>query len=169
MSVFAVQKKQIYHEHALAMLAWGRIWSPLVSEDLQREAWHGLDLPGDFDEIKVKLMGTFHVGQPSPPVPLLLHAALDQDGGAVREAWMRVMEYLHLVWNDVLLPPDHLGLACELFAIALEQEEIVLVGELAERFLIPWSGLAISVLQQDSALLSMLTCFEDDLVSVIAQ
>jgi len=168
MSVLAAQENSPAHEQALIMLAWGRIWSPLVSEDLQREAWHALDLPSDFDQIKVKLMGAFHVGQPSPPVPLLLHAALNQDGGAVREAWMRVMEHLHLVWNDVLLPPDHLGLACELFAIALEQKEGVLVAELAERFLIPWCGLAISVLQDDAALLSMLNCFEKDLDSVIA-
>ena len=156
------------NEHALTMLAWGRIWSPMVSEELQREAWQALDLPNSFDQMNVALVSCFHVGQPSPPVPLLLHAALNQDGGAVREAWMRVMEHLHLVWNDVLLPPDHLGLACELFAIAIEKQEEVLVKELAERFFIPWCALACETLERDVELYSLLQCFEEDLAGVLS-
>ena len=155
------------NDNALTMLAWGRIWSPVVSEDLQREAWQALDLPNSFDQMHVALISCFHVGQPSPPVPLLFQAALNQDGGAVREAWMRVMEHLHLVWNDVLLPPDHLGLACELFAIAIEKQEVVLVKELAERFFIPWCTLAIAVLELDVELRSLLQCFEDDLIKAV--
>ena len=154
------------NDNALTMLAWGRIWSPVVSEDLQREAWQALDLPNSFDQMHVALISSFHVGQPTPPVPLLLHAALNQDGGAVREAWMRVMEHLHLVWNDVLLPPDHLGLACELFAIAIERQEVVLVKELAERFFIPWCSLACEVLERNVELYSLLQCFEEDLAGV---
>lgn len=156
------------NEGALAMLAWGRIWSPTVSDELQREAWQALDLPGSFDGMHVALISSFHVGQPSPPVPLLLHAALNQDGGAVREVWMRVMEHLHLVWNDVLLPPDHLGLACELFAIAIEKQEVVLVEELAERFFIPWCSLACEILEHDVALYSLLQCFEEDLAGALS-
>jgi len=163
MNASVEKESQSNHEHALTMLAWGRIWSPVVSEHLQREAWQALNLPGTFDQMSVKLTSTFHVGQPSPQVSLLLHAALNQDGSVVREAWMRVMEHLQLAWNDVLLPPDHLGLVCELFAIALERQEAVLVDELVERFLSPWCELANSMVQEDAELLSMVRCFKEDI------
>ena len=75
-------------------------------------------------------------------MPLLLHAALGRDGGAVREDWMRVVQHLDLRWKEQTLPPDHLGIACDVIARAIERGESVLIHELRKRYLDPWCAIA---------------------------
>jgi hypothetical protein len=100
-------------EQALAMIAWSRVWSPLVDEAARAQAWEALELPDDYERHKANYWSVFHAGTPQPQVPLLLHAALGQEGSGVREDWLRVINYLELSWDDVHLPPDQLGAACE--------------------------------------------------------
>jgi hypothetical protein len=150
---------------AVRFAAWARIWSPLVSDEEKRVAWRGLDLPGTWTEVEADFWPTFHAGLPAPPVPLLLHAALQRDGGGAREDWVRVMEHLGLVWNGRALPPDHLGPACEVLACALELRESVLVAELCRRYLLPWCVVARERLPADSPLAGLPRRFESDLRS----
>jgi hypothetical protein len=127
---------------ALPLIAWSRIWSPVVPSELREEAWQALDLPDSFEHYSEEFWTTFQIGAPSPKVPLLLHAALEREGAAVREDWMRVAAHLELRWDDVHLPPDQLGAACELYACAIEREEPVLIEELRRRYLLPWCAVA---------------------------
>jgi hypothetical protein len=123
----------------LRLLAWSRVFSPLVPEEWREDAWRALELPGAWPQVEAAFWPTFHVGLPAPRVPLLLHAALGSDGGRAREDWLRVASHLGLTWSeDRTLPPDHLGVACELLACALRAEEDVLVRELCARYLLPW-------------------------------
>ena len=73
----------------LRLLAWGRLWSPLAGDDEHAEAWHALDLPGDFTTVRIAYWNAFHVGNPQPPVTLLLHGLLGRDGAVRRDvrAW----------------------------------------------------------------------------------
>jgi TorA maturation chaperone TorD len=155
------------HESALCMLAWSRIWSPLVSDELREEAWAALDLPGAYAELHSEYWSLFHVGSPMPQVSTLLHAALGREGGSVREDWMRVAQHLGLRWNDARLAPDQLGVACEVFACAIEREEPVLIGELRRRYLIPWCEAATPKLDQAPAGLACLPVrFDSDLRNI---
>jgi len=149
---------------ALPLIAWSRIFSPVVPEALQVEAWEILGLPGSFESHKAELWSTFHVGTPQPRVPLLLHAALGREGAAVREDWMRVIHYLELAWDEVHLPPDQLGVACEVYACALQSREPVLIEALRERYLLPWCAFAREELALQGASLGFLPeRFEADL------
>ena len=151
-------------EGALPLIAWSRIWSPVVPEDLQAEAWQALELPESFASNKAELWSIFHLGTPQPRVPLLLHAALGREGGAVREDWMRVISYLELEWDEVHLPPDQLGVACEVYACALRSREQVLIEALRERYLLPWCAYAREELAlQGSRLAFLPERFEVDL------
>jgi len=127
---------------ALRLVTWSRVWSPLVPEAWRREAWELLELPGAWASVSAELWSTFHVGLPAPRVPLLLHAALGRDGGPVREDWMRAAAHLGLRFGERTLPPDHLGVATEVLACALQAEEPVLVRELCARYLRPWCEVA---------------------------
>lgn len=127
---------------ALVFVSWARIWSPLAPARARDEAWQALSLPGCFADGEAEFLATFVVGLPAPPVPLLLHAALGRDGGAVREDWMRVMAHLGLRFGDRSLPPDHLGGACELLACAIDHDDTVLIRELLERYFVPWTEVA---------------------------
>lgn len=129
-------------EAALPFVAWSRVWSSLAPMAWREEAWQALDLPGRFADCESEFLATFVVGVPAPEVPLLLHAALGRDGGAVREDWMRVIAHLGLRFGERTLPPDHLGAACEVLACAIEREETVLVHELVKRYLEPWCQVA---------------------------
>ncbi len=126
----------------LDLLAWGALWSSLTPDDLRAAAWQALELPGSFEETSTPYWSTFHAGIPQPPIPVLIHALLNLDGAAVREDWMRAANYLDLTWDHAMLPPDHLGPACEIFALAVEREEPVIVETLSQRYLLPWLELA---------------------------
>lgn len=127
---------------ALPFLAWARVWSPLAPPAWRDEAWQALALPGRCADCESEFNAAFLVGLPAPDVPLLLHAALGRDGGAVREDWMRVYNHLGLRLGARALPPDHLAPACEALAFAIEREDTVLVRELVRRYLEPWCEVA---------------------------
>ena len=129
-------------EAALPFVAWSRVWSPLSPEAWREEAWRALALPGRFADSESAFLSAFMVGLPAPDVPLLLHAALGREGGAVREDWMRVIAHLELSWNERVLPPDHLAAACDVLACAIERDEDILIRELCKRYLEPWCKLA---------------------------
>jgi hypothetical protein len=154
----------------IRLLAWSRIWSPLVSEEMREDAWRALELPGAWSRVEAAFWPTFHVGLPAPRVPLLLHAALGRDGGQAREDWLRVASHLGLTWSEGrTLPPDHLGIACELLACALRAEEDVLVRELCTRYLRPWCEWARARLAAEEGTLAVLPAvFEADLRCVAA-
>jgi len=151
---------------ALPWIAWSRIWSPLVPEPQRRDAWHALELPDSMTDYDTEFCSTFLLGAPVPRVPLLLHAALKREGGAVREDWLRVARHLGLRWDTVHLPPDQLGAACELYACAVERQDAVLVNELRRRYLLPWCEFAREQLADASSELAFLAeRFEADLRS----
>jgi hypothetical protein len=150
---------------ALPWIAWSRIWSPVVPDALREEAWRALDLPGSIASHDAEFWSTFQLGAPAPRVPLLLHAALKREGGAVRDDWMRVAHHLGLRWDGVHLPPDQLGAACEVYACAVEREESVLFEELRRRYLLPWCDVAKAALDGGSSRLTFLPeRFEADLL-----
>ncbi|MBT4521876.1 MAG: hypothetical protein HOC23_17900 [Halieaceae bacterium] len=152
-------------ESALQMIAWSRIWSPLVDEEMRADTWQALALPDDYDTHKTDYWTCFHAGAPQPMVPLLLHAILHREGGGVREDWLRVISYLGLSWDGVHLPPDQLGAACEIYACAIDQAEPVLVEELRSRYLLPWCDIAADTLSKNqSALLVLVDTFRQDLL-----
>jgi TorA maturation chaperone TorD len=150
---------------ALPFIAWSRVWSPVVPDELREDAWRALALPDTYGAHKAEYWSTFHVGAPAPKVPLLLHAALDRAAAATREDWMRVAQHLGLKWDDVHLPPDQLGAACEVYACSIEREEPVLIEELRARYLLPWSQIAASRLGESSSLGFLAERFEADLRS----
>lgn len=147
----------------LRMLAWGCLWSPLAENEDHQDAWELLDLPGCFEDVRIEYWNSFHVGMPQPPVPALIHALLQQEGAALREDLMRVAEYLEVEWGDRRLPPDHLGPVCELYGLAIEREELVLIQGLRERYLRPWVQVAQGVLVSKVPLLALLQSFSDDI------
>jgi hypothetical protein len=154
---------------ALPFIAWSRVWSPVTPEPLRREAWEALALPTRFDELDSLFWSTFHVGRPAPKVPLLLHAALQLEGARAREDWMRAMSYLELRFDELHLPPDQLGAACEVYACAIESEEPILIEELRRRYLLPWCRFARERLAEEESPLAFLPeQFEADLLAVDA-
>lgn len=149
------------------MIAWSRVWSPVVPDALREEAWTALALPGSWAQLATEFWSTFQVGSPAPRVPLILHAALRREGGMAREDWMRVAQLLALEWNEVHLPPDQLGAACEIYAVAIEREEPVLIEELRRRYLLPWCAFARDRLEREAPQLAFLPRrFEADLLAV---
>lgn len=152
---------------AMLFVAWARVWSPLVEDALRREAWEQLELPGNFDATASDFLRAFHVAMPQPPATLLLHAALNQDGGNVREDFVRIMEYLDVEYEDAgRLAPDHLACACEIFALAIQAEEPVLVEGIRERYLLPWTAMASDALDGHPVLSGVIAQFGQDLASV---
>ncbi len=131
---------------ALPMVAWSRIFSPMAPEELRHEAWEALALPGDFEKCRSEFWTTFLVGNPIPVVSLLLHSALNLEGDPTRADFIHLMTHLELEWDDMHVPPDQLGAACEIYACAIEREEPVLIRELRERYLLPWCAKAKSQL-----------------------
>jgi hypothetical protein len=130
-------------EAALPFVLWARVWSPLAPDSWRQEAWAALGLPASWPTCESDFLRAFVAGWPAPEVPLLLHATLGRDGGAVREEWMRVIAHLDLHFGDRALPPDHMGAACEVLACAIERDETVLVRELLKRYFEPWCEAAI--------------------------
>lgn len=127
---------------SLVLIAWARVWSPMVQVEWFQEAWQALRLPNDPDLRDMEFCSLFHVGVPAPRVSLLLHATLNQPGDVVRMDWMRVMSHLALKPGDQVLPPDHLAICCEIFAQAAARGEDLIVHELRARYLLPWCGAA---------------------------
>jgi len=155
------------HPQALVFLAWARVWSPLVDDALRREAWQQLVVPGDFEALKTAFLGAFHVAVPQPPATLLMHAALNTDGGAVREDFVRIMEYLDIDYDDGgRLPPDHLACACEILALTIDAGEPALTQGLRERYLGPWIAHAQQALQGNAALLAVVEQFGEDIAAL---
>lgn len=154
----------------LDFLAWSALWSSLTADDLREAAWEALELPGRFEDARVSYWSTFHAGIPQPPIPALIHAMLNLDGASVREDWMRAASYLELTWSHALLPPDQLGPACEIFAMAVEREEPVIVETLSQRYLLPWLEQAQNQLnaKAEPLLAAMLARFHQHLTQAIA-
>ena len=151
-------------ESALAIGAWSHVWSSAVSVDLRRAAWEALELPESFEDCKQEYWNVFQVGSEGPRISLLLHHALGRPGSSVREDWLRVMNHLGLEWNEVHLPPDQLGAACEVYACAIARNEPVLIEELRSRYLLPWCEVARGILAADGSRLTFLPeHFEQDL------
>lgn len=153
-------------EAALPFVAWSRVFSPLAPEAWRDEAWQALSLPGKYAECESAFVSAFVVGLPAPDVPLLLHAALGLEGGSVREDWMRVIHHLELCWNEKTLPPDHLAVACDVMACAIELEEGVLIRELCKRYLEPWCTVASQrLIDKDEAVARLPALFAADLAA----
>ena len=149
------------------MIAWSRIWSPLVSNEMRAEAWMALELPGTFAAMQSEYWSLFHVGSPAAPISTLLHAAPGREGGSVREDWMRAAHHLGLRWSDARLAPDRLGVACEVLACAMQREESVLIEELRRRYLLPWCEFAAGEFEHSSGpVASLPTTLAGDLKSV---
>lgn len=150
----------------LEFLAWSRVWSPLLDDAVRAEAWTQLALPADFAATRGLFLRSFHVALPQPPAPLLLHAALAQDGGSVREEFVRVMAYLELDYDEAgRLPPDHLACACELYALALHLDEPVLAQGLRARYLQPWVQAVLPALAATPVLADLVVRFAADLAT----
>lgn len=147
----------------LLFVAWSRVFSPLAETPLRKEAWEQLRIPGEFVKHDPEFWRTFHVALPAPRVPLLLHAALQRDGGAVREEFVRILEWLGLDLGERPLPPDHLACALELLAVAVQQDEPVLIEGLRERYLIPWCEQAIVTLKDAPEMLAVVDVLHGDL------
>ena len=80
---------------------------------------------------------------------------------------MRVFHFLELRWEGPTLPPDHLGPACEALAVALENDDPILAGELRDRYLVPWCRVARARLAREGGGLTELAAsFEADLLSL---
>jgi hypothetical protein len=152
---------------ALLLIAWSRIWSPIVPEEVRAEAWEALELPGTYQQHKIEYWSTFHTGFPAPLAAAFLHVALGTDGANTREDWIRVMSYLELEWNNMHLPPDQLGIACEIYACLIDRQESFLIKELRNKYLIPWCNYAKAQLaSQDPAVFSSIVeQFEQDVLS----
>jgi len=147
-------------------LAWSRLWSPLLDDRWREEAWQQLGLDGDFNANRGDFLRCFHVALPQPPAALLMHAALDLDGGTVREEFVRIMEYLELDYDDAgRLPPDHLACVCELYALALHLDEPVLVEGLRERYLLPWVQRAAPAVAALPVMAALVARFGEDLAA----
>lgn len=147
-------------------LAWSRLWSPLLDDAWREEAWRQLELDGDFAATRGDFLRCFHMALPQPPAPLLMHAALGQDGGVVREEFVRIMEYLELDYDESgRLPPDHLACVCELYALALHLDEPVLVEGLRERYLLPWVQAAAPAVAALPVMAALVARFGEDLVA----
>lgn len=134
---------EVARSRAVALLiAWARVWSPLLARDAKRESWEALGLPDPIDEVEPECWHVFHAALPAPPAPLLLHCLVGMDGSQAREDWLRAIHHLALVWSDRVLPPDHLAIACEVLAVAVENDDGVLVRELLVRYVDPWCAAA---------------------------
>lgn len=78
---------------------------------------------------------------------------------------MRAADYLGLEGGERRLPPDHLAPACEVFALAIEREEPVLVTGLRERYLVPWVAEAAARLADLPPMLALVQRFAADIAA----
>ncbi|MEN9356261.1 MAG: hypothetical protein RL695_432 [Pseudomonadota bacterium] len=149
----------------LSFLAWSALWSTLTEDDLRAAAWEALELPGDFEAIRINYWNIFQVGIPQPPIPALIHSLMNIDGAGAREDFMRAADHLGLSWGHARLSPDQLGPACEILAMAVEQEEPVIIQHLVKTYFLPWLDLAQEQLDASTEpqLARMLALFREHL------
>ncbi len=152
---------KLQQETVERLMCWARLWSPLAEDADHDASWVHLELPGEFAALRNQFWNAFHVGNPQPRLPLLLHVLLQREGTAVREDMTRVAQYLELEWSDKRLPPDHLAPVCEMLAMALDEDQPVLVDGLVGRYLHPWLIKAMAA--ADADLLPVLDRFQRDL------
>ncbi len=133
------------------LTAWAHVWNPLLERAAKCESWEALGLPDPIDEVEPECWRLFHAALPAPLAPLLLHCLVGVDGAQAREDWLRAIHHLALVWSDRVLPPDHLAIACEVLAVAVENDDGVLVRELLARYVDPWCAIAAERLVGDEA------------------
>jgi hypothetical protein len=138
----------------VTMMAWARVWSPVVPVALADAAWRDLELPGDPERVHSDFLSAFNYGAPAPLVPLILHHTLNLPGDSTREDWMRVIAWLDLKFGDIRLPPDHLAVACEVLAVAQQRDEEVIVAELLRRYIAPWCTIAAQKLTASGSALA---------------
>lgn len=150
----------------MMILHWSRIWSPLVPEDSISDSWQQLRLPGSWHEHQTAFLSAFHHGMPTPQISLLLHHTLGLPGNSTREEWMRLMSWLGLDLSEARLPPDHLAIACEAIAVAVDKDESVIVSEVLERYLFPWCELALTSLGTKEILRRVPLLFKEELNSL---
>lgn len=149
------------------LAAWARVWNPLLARDAKRECWDALGLPSPIDEVEPACWPAFHAALPAPTVPLLLHCLVGMDGSQAREDWLRAIHHLELAWRDRVLPPDHLAIACEVLAAAVENDDAVLVRELLARYLDPWCAAAAArVADETSPAVALVAAFRTDLAAL---
>ncbi len=152
---------------SLVFTTWSQVWSPLVDENVREQAWNALGLARTYADCRREYWNLFHVGMPMPRISLLLHAALSREGAAVREEFLRVMHHLDLRWNETSLSPDQLGVACEVYAFAIDHDETLIVSELRARYLLPWCDVAEKRLSDgENDLLFLPQAFREDLQSI---
>jgi TorA maturation chaperone TorD len=86
------------------------------------------------------------------------------DGAQAREDWLRALHHLRLGWRGATLAPDHLSVACEVVAAAVENDDRVLVAELLTRYLRPWAAEAVRRAAAEASPAARLPeCFAADL------
>ncbi|MCC6846883.1 MAG: hypothetical protein IT294_00170 [Deltaproteobacteria bacterium] len=152
---------------AALLTAWARVWNPLLACDAKRASWEALGLPESAEALEPECWRVFHAAHPAPPAPLLAHALLGMDGAQAREDWLRAIHHLRLTWSDRVLPPDHLAIACEVLAVALENDDAVLVRGLCTRYLDPWCAAAAERLAGEDSPVAMLpACLQADLATI---
>ena len=154
-------------QQALPFALWARIWSPVTEEEEREDAWQALGYSGKFADISTEYWSTFHVGSPQPTAPLLLSVMLGKESSSVREDWLRILGYLGLEWDEIHLPPDQLGVACEIYAVALAKGELVLAAELRSRYFLPWCQAAAEAIPE-GGLKNLVQDFHKCLVSSTA-
>jgi len=157
-----------YSQISMPFFYWAKVWSQLVDDKDKSMAWQALELPNTFESISEEYWSIFHIGMPVPSVSLLLHAFLGLDGANSREDWMRVANHFGLKMAEHRLTPDHLASACEIFAIAVDRNEKMLIRELSQRYLLPYCNKAESKLMTLSPSLAELPkLFREDILQLL--
>jgi TorA maturation chaperone TorD len=151
--------------NAVVMLAWARLWSPLADDVVREDAWTRLGLPGSFAAASADYWSLCH--GPEAAAPALLHAGLGREDAALREDMLRVMEHLGLVWDECHVPPDQLGVACDVLAYAIDAEETALVRELCAHYLLPWCDAMQERISADSPIAELVAEFRSDATYVM--
>ncbi len=157
-------------EHNLVdnFLVWSRLWSPFLDREQFQDAAATQDLSEWIQSNYEAVFNLFHIGFPAPAIPPLMHAALNLDGGRVREDIVRIMSFMDLQWSEHRLPPDHLAVLCDILAALLHEQQLPLAKALLDRYMIPWVTYASQQLQQQehsSAAAEFLKVFTADVIT----
>lgn len=134
----------------IRFLHWSILFSPLRDDEMAHESWQALELPGTFADSTHAFTQHFFMDLPAPKASLLLSVLLQREGGSCREEWMRIAQHLDMRREGPSLPPDHLALACEVLAHAINRQESLLVDGIADRYLLPWTAAALDACEDDT-------------------